>query len=135
MDLYTKVTLCVIALYIPVAIFRIIRFCISYVKRGEWGDVDNTIMFATLNAGIDEGPGPKLKHFFTETHPVAILMDSLIFSLLAMTIGLLVVYPVVLALMTAVGLFVTLMRIMRKRYAVKQEFMEKLKGEWEEKDV
>jgi hypothetical protein len=105
-DLYTTVTLCVIALYIPVAIFRIIRFCISYVKRGEWGTIENAIMFAILNAGLDEGPSPKLKHFFTETHPVAILMDGLVFALFAMLVALLAAEPAVGGILVAVGLFI-----------------------------
>ena len=126
MDLSSSIFV-VIMLFFLATIFvrRIILLCCSYVKTGDIGDEDGFLLYNLFEKR-------SLKYIvislFNNTHPIGIITDVLILFLTFMALGAILSNYVLFMISIAIGLFILLLRVMRKRYAVKQEFIEKLEG-------
>ena len=104
--------------------------CRVYVKTGSIGNVDNTFFFSLID--WNKSWREYARNFFTETHPVAILMDGLFLMLVSIILSLIYeAIPILFAIVVVVIGFVSLLRWLRKRFMLKQEFIERLNGEYD----
>ncbi len=109
-------------LFFMYTIVIIVRFILAfnhYIYSGDFGDCERSAFVCIM-----EGKWSNLlKYMFTGYHPGMVLVDAMvigIFSLLMIFIW---------APMVFLVLFLLLGHVMRKRIAVKQEFVSNLKGD------
>lgn len=146
-DIITIVTVGAMCSYLPIMFVRIFFSCRSYLLTGKFGSVDDAWFFGIMNhfhekyssLYKDEDAPPLSKAFkdlFVGSHPAGILLDGCMFTVSTMILGatttLIFKFPHILGIIVAIGLFILLMRIMRKRIARKQEFIAKLEGTYNE---
>ena len=140
-DPFTITVLTILTLYAPVVLYRFVKFCKQYVTTGKYGEPDGGGFFSLMNhfhmpkfpSLYSEEAIPTwkqiFKNWFTATNPLSLMMDSLLVFAAAMIIAALITVPKFLMLVVAMILFISLLVIMRKRYAIKQTFVENLKGD------
>lgn len=143
-DPMTIVTVCAMASFVPMLLLRIGLLSHKYVTTGKFGSVDDSWFFGIMNYFHDRYSdynseeqvptiGRAFKYLFIGTHPLTTLLDGCMYTVFAMiTSGLVVLtiaFPVIIAVIAEIGLFILLLRVMRKRIAHKQQFVANLKGE------
>lgn len=102
---------------ICVVIFRFFTAFHNYIQTGKFGDFKKSLMGYLI-----EYPQIPFKYAFIGYHPGILIADALILFLIAvLAIPFWGAYIVI-------GLVLLLGRIMRKRIAIKQEFINKLEG-------
>lgn len=99
---------------------RILRIFPTYVKTGSIGDIDHMLM----------GDGFSIKWFLTETHPVPIVIDTLMSAFIIFILFIVSTFAPIMFIFFggAFGIF-RLAIHMRKQYLRKVEFIDALKGD------
>jgi len=120
---YIAITICAIS--IPTLIIRLLRAFPYYVKNGGLGHKDNTIWL-----GNDVSFRNQVINFFTETHPSAVLTDTL-----GLSLGGLLLYMAwgfVPFILFGILMFYSIRkfaRYMRDQHVKKEEFHTALRGD------
>jgi len=122
---------CMLGSFAPVAIFRFGKMCHSYITTGDIGNSDHAL-FMTLMDYDCYTWRERFTHIIFETHPATILADAL-FMLLFTIIGAIIIIeaPFLIAGAVTVAIFVFTLRWLRSRFMLKEEFVERLKGEYD----
>lgn len=146
-DPMTVITVAIMLSFLPILAFRVVLSCRNYLYTGKFGSVDDGGFFSLMNHfhmknsslyEPEDVPSFKeiIKNLFTGVHPATILMDGLVYTAVAMISAgittLFANFPYLMGIPVTIGLFITLMRTMRKRIARKQEFIAKLEGTYDE---
>jgi hypothetical protein len=136
-----KVLGSLIFVFVLIAAYRFALLCHKYVTTGEFGPSDEGCLFGIHNhyhrpqfkTLYKKEDIPSFKdawgYLFAGTHPVTIFSDFFAGFLLSIIISALVAIPALGLIALAIALFILLMKVMRIRYAAKQDFVTKLKGD------
>ena len=116
---------------LAIAAFRFILMCRLYIKTGEIGEIDNTFFFSLFDYDCHTWP-ERMKALVAEPHPIAIVMDIIAVTFVIIILALIATTtPIIFAIVGAVALFIITLRWLRARFLLKEEFVERLKGEYD----
>ena len=121
-----KIALRFFGIVLALNALRFVLLFFHYIKTGKLGDDDNYLM-RKIHKLFSEPR--RVLNTFIETHPAAICLDILawmMFSIVLMVAGGAIPYLILIA--TPIILIVLLARYLRNRVELKEEFVDKLKG-------
>lgn len=110
--------------------FRLSRTFYVYVKTGRIGDSENSLMEIIYDGGFgDRSLKQILIAVLTESHPLAILTDTLMVGIVLFVLALVGgLIPLIATVGLVLGSIIGLAKYLRRRVEIREEFIEKLRG-------